>query len=83
MQIPSFSKVMKLILRRYFVSAIQAYVPKETNSLIILGDSITDGRGSDDNKNNRFVSSNSCTQLRSDEYVAGLISFSKDSKQVK
>jgi hypothetical protein len=37
----------------YFVSAVQAYVPADTHSLIILGDSITDGRGSDDNKNNR------------------------------
>jgi hypothetical protein len=40
----------------YFVSAVQAYVPADTNSLIILGDSITDGRGSDDNKNNRYTS---------------------------
>jgi hypothetical protein len=37
----------------YFVSAVQAYVPKETGALLILGDSITDGRGSEDNKNNR------------------------------
>jgi hypothetical protein len=37
----------------YFASAVQAYVPADTHSLIILGDSITDGRGSDDNKNNR------------------------------
>jgi hypothetical protein len=39
----------------YFVSAVQAYVPTSTSSLVILGDSITDGRGSDDNKNNRYV----------------------------
>lgn len=38
----------------YFVSAVQAYVPPDSHSLIILGDSITDGRGSDDNKNNRW-----------------------------
>lgn len=38
----------------YFVSAVQAYVPTTTRSLIILGDSITDGRGSDDDKNNRW-----------------------------
>jgi hypothetical protein len=37
----------------YFVSSVQAYVPTDTNALMILGDSITDGRGSDDNKNNR------------------------------
>ena len=39
---------------RYFVSAVQAYVPTNTNSMMVLGDSITDGRGSDDNKNNRW-----------------------------
>jgi hypothetical protein len=39
----------------YFVSAVQAYVPVETGSLMVLGDSITDGRGSDDNGNNRYV----------------------------
>ncbi|KAH7402781.1 lipolytic protein-like protein G-D-S-L family [Pyrenochaeta sp. MPI-SDFR-AT-0127] len=38
----------------YFVSAVQAYVPESSRSLVILGDSITDGRGSDDNKNNRW-----------------------------
>ncbi|KAI4950775.1 hypothetical protein J4E86_007281 [Alternaria arbusti] len=38
----------------YFVSAVQAYVPTTTRSLMVLGDSITDGRGSDDNKNNRW-----------------------------
>jgi hypothetical protein len=37
----------------YFISAVQAYVPADTRSLIILGDSITDGRGSGDDKNNR------------------------------
>jgi hypothetical protein len=39
----------------YFVSAVQAYVPKEAGALVVLGDSITDGRGSEDNKNNRWV----------------------------
>jgi hypothetical protein len=37
----------------YFVSGVQAYVPAGTGSLVVLGDSITDGRGSEDNKNNR------------------------------
>lgn len=40
---------------RYFVTAVEAWAPKDTNALIILGDSITDGRGSDDDKNNRWV----------------------------
>ena len=38
----------------YFVSAVHASVPKDTRSLIILGDSITDGRGSTDNGNDRW-----------------------------
>lgn len=43
-----------LNVARYFVSAVHAYVPTTTSGLIIIGDSITDGRGSDDNKNNRW-----------------------------
>ncbi|KAJ2988748.1 hypothetical protein NUW58_g3820 [Xylaria curta] len=38
----------------YFLNAIEAWVPKSTAALVILGDSITDGRGSTDNKNNRW-----------------------------
>ncbi|KFY18489.1 hypothetical protein V493_08574 [Pseudogymnoascus sp. VKM F-4281 (FW-2241)] len=38
----------------YFVSGIEAWAPATASSFIILGDSITDGRGSDDNKNNRW-----------------------------
>jgi hypothetical protein len=39
----------------YYVSVVEAWAPKNTTALVILGDSITDGRGSDDDKNNRFV----------------------------
>ncbi|KAJ9150266.1 SGNH hydrolase [Pleurostoma richardsiae] len=39
----------------YFVSVVEAWAPKNTSALIILGDSITDGRGSDDDKNNRWT----------------------------
>src|SRR5690606_36211017 len=38
----------------YFVSVVEAWSPKDTSALVILGDSITDGRGSDDDKNNRW-----------------------------
>lgn len=38
----------------YFLSSIEAWAPKSTGSLLIVGDSITDGRGSDTNKNNRW-----------------------------
>ncbi|KAG9253181.1 SGNH hydrolase-type esterase domain-containing protein [Emericellopsis atlantica] len=38
----------------YFASAIEAWKPRTTSSLIVLGDSITDGRGSTDNENNRW-----------------------------
>jgi len=36
------------------VSAVHALVPSTSSTLIVIGDSITDGRGSDDNKNNRW-----------------------------
>jgi lysophospholipase L1-like esterase len=38
----------------YFVSAVEAWVPPSTGTLAIIGDSITDGRGSDTNANNRW-----------------------------
>ncbi|KAF2124907.1 SGNH hydrolase [Dothidotthia symphoricarpi CBS 119687] len=38
----------------YFLSSIEAWVPREQGSLLIVGDSITDGRGSTTNANNRW-----------------------------
>ncbi|KAF6829219.1 lipolytic enzyme [Colletotrichum musicola] len=38
----------------YFASAIEAWVPKSVSALVVLGNSISDGRGSDDDKNNRW-----------------------------
>lgn len=38
----------------YFVSAVEAWVAPSYGTLAIIGDSITDGRGSDTNKNNRW-----------------------------
>ncbi|KAH9886605.1 SGNH hydrolase [Xylariomycetidae sp. FL2044] len=38
----------------YFLAAAEAWAPLTTSALVILGDSITDGRGSDDDKNNRW-----------------------------
>ncbi|GAP91470.1 putative lipolytic enzyme [Rosellinia necatrix] len=38
----------------YFLNAVEVWAPKTTAALVILGDSITDGRGSTDNKNNRW-----------------------------
>ncbi|KAI1077932.1 SGNH hydrolase [Whalleya microplaca] len=38
----------------YFLSAVEAWVPLTMSALVILGDSITDGRGSTDNANNRW-----------------------------
>jgi hypothetical protein len=37
----------------YFISAVEAWVPSNYSALVILGDSITDGRGSTDDGNNR------------------------------
>ncbi|KAF9872486.1 GDSL-like Lipase/Acylhydrolase [Colletotrichum karsti] len=38
----------------YFASAIEVMAPKNTSALVVLGDSISDGRGSDDDRNNRW-----------------------------
>lgn len=38
----------------YFASAVEVWVPRTTAALVILGDSITDGRGSDNDQNNRW-----------------------------
>lgn len=38
----------------YFVSAVEAWVPPSYGTLAIVGDSITDGRGSETDKNNRW-----------------------------
>jgi lysophospholipase L1-like esterase len=38
----------------YFVSAIEAWEPANYSTWVILGDSITDGRGTTDNGNNRW-----------------------------
>lgn len=38
----------------YFISGVEGWVSEDASTLIVLGDSITDGRGSDDNKNNRW-----------------------------
>jgi lysophospholipase L1-like esterase len=38
----------------YFLSSIEAWVPPKQGSFLIVGDSITDGRGSTNNQNNRW-----------------------------
>ncbi|KAI1341257.1 SGNH hydrolase-type esterase domain-containing protein [Xylariaceae sp. FL0016] len=38
----------------YFLTVVEAWAPKSTAALVILGDSITDGRGSTDDANNRW-----------------------------
>lgn len=38
----------------YFLSAVEAWAPKSQSSFMIVGDSITDGRGSTPNANNRW-----------------------------
>ena len=39
------------------MSAVEIWAPSDTRAFIILGDSITDGHGSDDDHNNRYVHS--------------------------
>ncbi|KAK0629571.1 SGNH hydrolase-type esterase domain-containing protein [Bombardia bombarda] len=38
----------------YFISAVEAWAPENASAFVILGDSITDGRGSTDDANNRW-----------------------------
>ncbi|TVY81081.1 hypothetical protein LSUE1_G003171 [Lachnellula suecica] len=38
----------------YFVTGVEAWAPSNSSAFVILGDSITDGRGSDDDSNNRW-----------------------------
>ncbi|RFU30987.1 hypothetical protein B7463_g5375, partial [Scytalidium lignicola] len=38
----------------FFLSAVEAFVPPQDSAFVIVGDSITDGRGSDNNANNRW-----------------------------
>lgn len=40
----------------YWISAVEVWTSKLNRALVIVGDSITDGRGSTDNGNNRYVS---------------------------
>ncbi|KAK1217201.1 hypothetical protein PQX77_020154 [Marasmius sp. AFHP31] len=39
----------------YFLSAVEAWSPRETKALVIIGDSLTDGRGSTTNGNDRWT----------------------------
>lgn len=38
----------------YFISTLEAWSPPQSSAFVIVGDSITDGRGSDTNGNNRW-----------------------------
>ncbi|OIW34827.1 SGNH hydrolase [Coniochaeta ligniaria NRRL 30616] len=38
----------------YFLSGVDAYLPAKTSALVVVGDSITDGRGSTTNANDRW-----------------------------
>jgi lysophospholipase L1-like esterase len=42
------------MIDRYFISAIEGWVSRESSGFAIIGDSITDGRGSDTDMNNRY-----------------------------
>ncbi|OBT66929.1 hypothetical protein VE03_04151 [Pseudogymnoascus sp. 23342-1-I1] len=62
----------------YFVSGVEAWAPATASSFIILGDSITDGRGSVDNKNNRWpdfllarMQTNQLTEIGVNNQAAG------------
>lgn len=44
----------KAHIPRYFLTTVEGWLPADHHALVILGDSITDGRGSDDDRNNRW-----------------------------
>jgi lysophospholipase L1-like esterase len=39
----------------YFISALEVLAPTSTSAFVVVGDSITDGRGSETNNNNRWA----------------------------
>lgn len=40
---------------RYFISSVEGLLPRTARSCVLVGDSITDGRGSDTDANNRYI----------------------------
>ena len=56
--VPTFTKFKQsdteIWRHRYFLSAVEVYTSQDYSSFAIVGDSITDGRGSDNDKNNRW-----------------------------
>lgn len=55
----------------YFVSAVEAWAPTSASTLVVVGDSITDGRGSDTNLNDRWPDL-LFTQLQSSSTTRGI-----------
>ncbi|KAL8877865.1 MAG: hypothetical protein Q9198_004205 [Flavoplaca austrocitrina] len=55
----------------YFISAVEAWAPASASTLVVVGDSITDGRGSDTNLNNRWPDL-LFTQLQSSSTTSGI-----------
>lgn len=51
---PNAASRVLTIRRRFFVSAVEAWSPPASKAFVIVGDSITDGRGSDTNENDRW-----------------------------
>jgi hypothetical protein len=49
------------VLHWYFISALEVYAPQEYVGFVIVGDSLTDGRESDNNENDRHVSPSTFT----------------------
>lgn len=49
---PEYEPVSDLYIR-YFISGVEAWLPSESSGFAIIGDSITDGRGSTTNGNDR------------------------------
>ncbi|KAI1329457.1 SGNH hydrolase-type esterase domain-containing protein [Xylariaceae sp. FL0255] len=53
-QVNAFNVTNNNTLHWYFLTAVEVEAPLTTSAWVVLGDSITDGRGSDNNANNRW-----------------------------
>ena len=70
-QVVSSQLTWDLIPDWYFLSAIDAWLPSSHSALAIVGDSITDGRGSTTNANNRWPDQ-LLARMQSDASTAGI-----------
>lgn len=61
---PHFSELIQVLTYfRYLISGVEAWLPSRSSGFVIIGDSITDGRGSTTNANDRYEFFQACMYL--------------------